>query len=896
MKLDLYIDLTLRKLVSGPDNAAAPLLPPFTQGDTYDVALHFLERDGDARTMLEVRPAFDALKLGIGWIDKAPTMGTWRVACGGAETPDLAFNITKAAFAAALNALGTVVALGGVTVEAGGAANIFRIRWTDPALTSDAAVLTVTENRLAPKCFSRVQRYETDRGWLHLVKAFQAPIAFSDAFGFPTPPASTCVIARTGTGARNAVAALTVPEGATGSLDIVWGGIATVILQVGSLSSLAIENALNALYSDGVQRFDVTAPRRGVFYIEFMGPLGLAAQPAPTLNLHDQQCLPSPVGSLSLAVSGAELALDGAPSVKGLTLEGELVLGGESITIFQQPIILYNDMIDTDMALVADPDWLAEMQATVATVDYDPAQAVVGMLGYQDFAGDAVAAAWTYTHNLATLNVHITVRENASGLRIPDNLYTAEILNQNQVRITFPTAPTTNQYVVIISAANADTHYSPHTHPIADVDGLAEALDALSAAGNPLDLWPVVPLDKLPAIPPSKLTGPLTDNLIPATIPRLDADGYLQLSQIPPEVPRTLADGSLVYANRTTGESTELVGPDGLVSATALGDLARLPGFETAVKAILSGSGAGAAALEFFVPSWNELYPGKAPPPATFAATDAVAPSDNYRDYAQRLKLGGSPAALPRPGGLLPAVHDATVTNLPLPLPAAGPTYANQVYLNASGSDVSLPGGMGRRGVTIKAGEHAACDGRLWYRVTQQGPTTSFHPTDFDRELLLIDVNDAMFPVGSVFTLQLGFEAQILLSESRAQWVFIVESGVFEGLASPVGSNISGITWDAIPLISCPIHLTSVRSPHSFGVRFTRAADNAETDAPVITGATKAYRGAWAGWNQSTEPDTAGFAIRARLARFDTEDSLADPRGYVLLSFNPNKTSLATIV
>ena len=38
MKLDLYIDQTQRKLVAGPDNAAAPILPPFTQGDTYDEA------------------------------------------------------------------------------------------------------------------------------------------------------------------------------------------------------------------------------------------------------------------------------------------------------------------------------------------------------------------------------------------------------------------------------------------------------------------------------------------------------------------------------------------------------------------------------------------------------------------------------------------------------------------------------------------------------------------------------------------------------------------------------------------------------------------------------------------------------------------------------------------
>jgi hypothetical protein len=873
MKIDLYIDTDRRKLVAGADNPGAPTLPPITQGDTYDVALHFLETTGGigSRAMREVKPSFSSLKLGLGWIDKAPTMGSFRVKCGVATTPDLAFNISKAAFAGALNALATVTALGGISVESGGAANIFRIRWTDAAVSSESAVLTVEENRLAPKCFSRVSRYETDRGWLHIVKVFQAPIAFTDQFLFPIPPASTCAIARTGTGARNAVASLTIPDAAVGSLDLVWNGVATVILPVDTITSQQIEDALNALYTDGVQRFDVTNPRRGVYYIEYVGPLGLAEQVAPTVNLHDQEAGMAPVGTLSLNVPGAELALDGAASVKGLNLECEITTGGEAITLFQQAVTLYNDMLDVDMALVAEPAWITELAASVATVDYDPDQAVIGMLGYQDFAGDTVADAWTYTHNLGTLNQHITVRENATGLRIPDNLYVAEILNANQTRITFPTPPTADQYVVIISAANADAHYSPHTHPIADVVGLQAALDALSAAGNPLELWPVIPLDKLPAIPTAKLTGTLPDALIPSNIPRLDSDGYLPLSEVPPEVPRLLNDGSLAVRNRANDAWTTLVGADGLINTEAMGDLSRVPGFGDSVKKILSGGGANDLAMAFALPSFFELYPGRAPAPTS----DVI-----------------EAASLPKPGGLLPAIHDAAVTDLTIPIPAAGSPYTGNVYLNDGGSDLALPGGMGRKGSTLKAGGHVACDGRLWYRVSQQGSTTSYHPEDFDREIVLLDVNEAMFPVGSVFSLVLDFEAQILRSETRAQWVVIVETGAFTAAGSGPGTNISGISWDATPLITCPIHLTAIRTPHSFGVRFTREAD-AES-VPVITGETKLYRGAWT--ETDAVPAGPGFAVRVRLARFDTEDSLADPRGYVFLAFNPNKKSLATIV
>ena len=879
MKLDLYIDLDRRKLVAGTDNPGAPTLPNFTQGDTYDVWLHFLASQGgiSSRDYIEERPSFSSLKLGIGQIDQAPKSGTFQVKCGADSTPDLAFNISKAAFAAALNALGTVVALGGVTVESGGAANIFRVRWCDPDVSSDAAVLTVEENRLAPKCFSRVQRYETDQGWLHMIKVMQAPIAFTDQFLFPTPPEITCAIARSGTGTRNAVASLSVPDGALGSFDFTWGGIATEIVTVDLVSSSVVEDALNALYTDGVQRFAVTNPRRGIYYIEYVGPLGLSTQDAPTVNMHDQESRLSPLGHLSLDTSGVELALDGATSVKGLTLECEITSDGESSTLFQQSVTLYNDMIDAAMSLVHDPTWLVEVQASAAHVDYDPAQSVIGMLGYQNFAGDAVADAWTYTHDLSTLNVHITVREVATGLRIPDNLYVAEILNQNQVRITFPTPPAANQYVVIISSANASAHFLPHSHQISDVVGLQAALDALSAAGNPLELWPVIPLDKLPSIPCStKLLGPLPDALIPDNIPRLDADSYLQLSQVPPEVPRLLTDGSLAVRNRTGDAWTTLVGADGLINTEAMGDLSRVPGFSDAVKTILAGGGANDLALAFALPSFYELYPGR-----------ATAPTSDVIDAA----------TLPKPGGLLPAIHDATVTGLTVPIPAAGSPYTGNVYLNNTGSDISLSGGMGRKGSTLKAGGHVACDGRLWYRVEQQGSTTSYHPTDFDRELLMLDVNESMFPVGSVFTLLLDFEAQILRSETRAQWVVIVETGAFTAVGSGAGTNISGITWEATPALAFPIHLTPILTPHNFGVQFTRAADVTmeSVTSPVITGKTKLYRGAWTTTTTGI-PASPGFALRARLARFDTEDSLADPRGYILLAFNPNKKSLATIV
>jgi hypothetical protein len=864
--LDLYIHMRERKLVTSAASTAAPKLPGFMQGDTYTVNLHFLEPLAGSRVLQEVRPPFEGIKLGVGYIDRAPTGGTWRVACGEEETAPLAWNISKNALATALNALGTVAAKGGVTVDEEGAANIFHVLWADTELAA-GATLSVTDNRLTPKAFARVGRYETDQGWLQMLKIFQAPIAFVDAFSFPEPPAVTCAVARAGTGTRNAVVALTVPEGAMGSLDLVWGGLSTVILPVAALTSASIAAALNDLYTDGVPRFDVTNPRLGIYYIEYVGPLGLSERAAPEVTMHDQAAQMAAQGTLSLDVPGAELVLDGAAAVRDLVLECEMTVGGKSHTLFQQTITLLNDMLDPVMATAVDPVWLAETRASTAHVDWNPTAVVVGMLGYQDFAGDAVATDWTYTHNVGSLNVHITVRDTLTGLRVPDNLYEAAILNQNQVRVTFPEPPALDRYVVIISAANADTHYLAHTHAIADVTGLAAALAALSASGNPLDLWPMIPLDKLPGIPFSKLIGIIADGQIPATIPRLDGDGYLPMGLIPPEVPRIGADGSVIYGSRLDTVWKTLVGADGKLDPAMFGDLSKVPGFTDAVKAVLGGGGTGSAlAMNFLLPSWAELYPGK----ASASLTGEVAA-----------------AALPKPGGLLPAIHTASADTLPVPLPTAGAAYAGQVLQNATGADVRLPSGQGRTASVVRAGEYVGCDGRMWYRVRQEGATTSWHPVDFERELLLLDVNEAMMPVGSVFTLVLDFETQILRAETRAQWVLLVEHGAFARQPDPAGTNIASIAWSATPLISCPLHLTPIRTPHTFGVQVTHGAE-------AISAATKLYRGAWA--EAPSAPTSAGFALRARLARFDTEDSLPDPRGYVLLALNPTKKSLATII
>lgn len=867
MDIKIGFDIANKQLVS-PDGGALTL-PPVTQGDTLRVVLQGMELldSGDYR---KCAIPFGTIKCGIGFIDRSPLDGVWRVSVADEETPDLPCNIGKQALEVELNKLSTVIARGGVKVVQGGASNIYAIRWVDAAETT---AFLVTGAKLYPKCFTRVIAWDLDYGRVSLIKLFQAPVAFTDQFALPMPPAVERALVRAGTGTRNEVQRITIPVGALGEFSITWNGLTTAILPVSGLTSTKIATALNDLFTDGAERFRVTQPSTRYYYVEFVGPLALGAQDLMEINMENQPLLETPVGKIPLTGPGVEIALDGKPEI-AMSIEVEVINGGESGTPVLAPITVLNDMIDDPMAIATDPAWMEEQRDPVAWLDHDHSQIIYGERHYVALVGDGVVDTAVYTHNLGTTRLHVTLWENGGdNLRVPDNLYSTKALDENRIQITFPEPPTENQYIALISSIGPDSYFLGHNHTISEIIGLQAILDTLTAAGNPTDFWPTIPVEKLPlVIPWDRIgSGAMPDAKIPASIPRLNLSGKLDISTIPLGVPRLDAEtGELVYwgVDQNSGEVVRrvLVDANGFFNPARFDDFSGIPGFVEAVKKVLSGGGANDLALSFVLPTYAELYPGRASATVT-GEIDA--------------------ASLPRPGGLLPAIHDVTVANITVPIPAAGAPYTGNVFLNASGNDLALPGGKGRRGSTLKSNAHAACDGRLWYRVAQEGSTTSYHPMDFDRELVMLDVNESMFPVGAIFSLQIDFETQILRSETRAQWVVIVEIGAFAAAASPAGTNISGITWGATPVITCPIHLTPIRTPHSFGVRFTRGAD-------AITGETKLYRGAWT--ETEIVPASAGFAVRARLARFDTEDGLSDPLGYVFLAFNPNKKSLATIV
>lgn len=132
----------------------------------------------------------------------------------------------------------------------------------------------------------------------------------------------------------------------------------------------------------------------------------------------------------------------------------------------------------------------------------------------------------------------------------------------------------------------------------------------------------------------------------------------------------------------------------------------------------------GAKLVAWTFPTLWDLYPTLGRKPSTVPASlfDLLAP-----DYK-----------LPSVGALLPAVHDATVEEMGASYPDwvsnGTPTSSlssakGKVVRNDTSFPILLPGGGGRKSVTIANNEYVGCDGNYFYRVTpyERGlPTKNF--------------------------------------------------------------------------------------------------------------------------------------------------------------------------
>jgi hypothetical protein len=232
--------------------------------------------------------------------------------------------------------------------------------------------------------------------------------------------------------------------------------------------------------------------------------------------------------------------------------------------------------------------------------------------------------------------------------------------------------------------------------------------------------------------------------------------------------------------------------------------------------------------------------------------------------------------SLPSPAlGLLPAVHDASVTSYTT---GALPTVAAaSVFQNNSGAAVTLPAFSSWPAQNVAVGGYAACDGRLWFPATRYKATNSFYPSAFERVLYTLAFTPESLPLEAVFELSRVYQMRLLSNNTDAVWNVVWEIGMRADQTSPapIGPNLDGYTWQT-PLIDQQIPVTDVAGAHTFGITLKRSLDGVDE---VWSGNISRYSKT-IGAVAEQLPTGNYFVLRLRLSCFDTQNSVADPKGF----------------
>ena len=235
--------------------------------------------------------------------------------------------------------------------------------------------------------------------------------------------------------------------------------------------------------------------------------------------------------------------------------------------------------------------------------------------------------------------------------------------------------------------------------------------------------------------------------------------------------------------------------------------------------------------------------------------------------------------------GLLTAFHVADgdvlnatgITTSPFDAPSA---HANKVIKNNTGSNLTIPGGLGRKSAIVANNGYFASDGRTWYAVNKQGTTKSYFPADFEIQLGTFIITNKMLRAGQTLKFEFDLGVALKNADTNAQWVLVIEHGAITSDTSPIATatNLAAINWNTTPILTQQLVFGNEMVSAKFGASVT-------SDAAGTTITTNAlYFGQYEAG--ASAPAAAQFAMRARLVQFDTLDADADTsRGWAYYKF-----------
>lgn len=462
-------------------------IPELVQGDLCDFTVETVDSSGNT-----VQLPVKGLRASLGYIGVPPSAGWFNLTVNGQETVDIGFSAKEAAVRSALmDASGFDVA---VTNPSTGC-------WVVTFKTSEDVEVEVSTNRLFPRSFVRVNRYQENNVVFFEIKLLQAPVAFSSEHEriLPAPPTVSRLIAGTtqsdGSGyiLTNEVQVIDIPKAYRGTYAVKWAGKTSSVLSYLDDISV-IEKAINSTIPSNISgKVIVTSPQENKAYVEFDGK-DLSGETQPLMEIVIGIVEPGKL-SFSLDLDTAEVAdiLRDQESVE-LAFEVELEVsdndddnivtptstGSKVFTLFQTTVTLNRELNWNGLSTHPAIDWIRPPQPK----DYIPFsrdQILVGQQqGFTAIIGNGVQEEFAIDHGLNRPICQVIVVESATGRRLADTEYSVVFTDLDSVTISgFSSVPTFEQYSVLIVAVGPASYFQNHTHPMAQITGLTSHLDNL---------------------------------------------------------------------------------------------------------------------------------------------------------------------------------------------------------------------------------------------------------------------------------------------------------------------------------------------------------------------------------------------------------------------------------
>ena len=529
----LFGDIATQSFVT--NEGGTPPVRTFILGDKPKFAFSLVEADDATGVKIRNDVPIRSIRASLGKRFAAPTSGAAQL-----EYDSIAISIPFDATAAEI--FDTAEAdWNALSVDLLGSSE-WRVT-LDLADTEPEPTFTVTANTLDPRSFVRIRYIKFGGKWTVELKYLQSPWAFADTWArtlADQPSIERIRSGNTGDGVTetsiNEIQSLLVPADFRGTFYLKYDYRSTIILG-NDASPIQIEDALNQMWDDGLKRFRVTNPVENEAYIEFIGLLSDGSRDLVEVTVETFQP-GTPEFLLDLNTVEFDAALRAADKLENIPfeIEVEVMEPGEDpedteiagrIITFQVLSNCVRQQIFPELAgTVQGIDWLIPPEPT-NYIPFTVDQVITGTQYYSVAVGNGVLTSFTVTHNLATDNVAgVLVRGNTSGgtLYQLGTHYTVTFTNANVAVVTWlGSAPATNALLIVIATAGPISAFQAHTHTIAQVVGLQDALDALADRLTAIE-------DRLPYTSPSSVADSATKAEI--TIP--DASW-----QYPGEIPET---------------------------------------------------------------------------------------------------------------------------------------------------------------------------------------------------------------------------------------------------------------------------------------------------------------------------------------------------------------------